>query len=116
MSSAFESSIGLGQYAHLAAAISAVHPMASGTALDTAATKAPDIAHGAAHSEASDMAHGLATAQWFSADVVTEPLSPVAIRAPNVSNLSLAQALCLHEYCTRLLLGLADEDGFRDMH
>ena len=93
MSSAFESSIGLGQYAHLAAAISTVRPMASGTALGAAATKAADITHGAAHFEASDMAHGLATAQWFSADVVTEPLIPVAIRAPNVSTFHFSRSL-----------------------
>ena len=93
MSSAFESSIGLGQHAHLAAAISAVHPVASGTALDAAHTKAPDTAHGAAHSEASDMAHGLATAQWFSADIVTEPLRPVAIRTLNVGTFHFSSSL-----------------------
>jgi hypothetical protein len=104
MSSAFESSVGLGQYVHLAAAISAVHSVASGTAPSATHTKAPDTAHGAACSKASDVAHGLATAQWFAADVVTEPLSPVALQAPNVSTFLFSRsfhAWVLHSAAVR---------------
>ena len=52
ISSAFESSVGLGQYAHLAAAADA----ASGP---------------------SKRAHGLGTSDWFGTDVTTQPLTLV---------------------------------------
>lgn len=68
MSSAFESSIGLGQYAHLAAALDSTAESSSRSS----------------KADAQSPAHGLATAGWFSADLVQNPLSPEAIPGPNV--------------------------------
>ena len=69
LSSAFESSIALGHYAHLAAA------------LDTSA--GPSVRSSKA--DAPSTAHGLGTAEWFSADLVEKPLIPEIIPGPNVS-------------------------------
>ena len=69
MSSAFESSIALGQYAHLAAALDST--AGSGTR--------------GSRADIPSSAHGLGTAEWFSTDLVQKPLSPEAISGPNVS-------------------------------
>ena len=68
VSSAFESSVGLGQYAHLAAALDGMAESPSRSS----------------KADALRTAHGLATAGWFSADLVQKPLSPEAIPGPNV--------------------------------
>lgn len=62
ISSAFESSTGLGQYVHLAAALGA-----NASNLDAAA-------------DADVTAHGLGTASWFKEDLAREPL----LGAPSV--------------------------------
>ena len=59
VSSAFESSIGLEQYAHLA---SALHPV--------------QLAGSAGLGSHPGTAHGLGTAQWFSADLLEPPMVP----------------------------------------
>ena len=73
ISSAFESSIGLGQYAHLAAALDAA-----------AGSDQPS-------------AHGLGTAVWFNADVTPQPLQPSVISDAQVSSLPfLLMDSCVH--------------------
>ncbi len=74
VSSAFEGSIGLGQYAHFAAAV--------------------DRTAGA-HSKGSDTdapgtTHGLGTAEWFSEDLLQKSLVPEALSADNVGILTSA--------------------------
>ena len=68
MSSAFESSIALGQYAHLAAALD------SSAGISIKSSKADTLS----------TAHGLGTAEWLSADLVQKPLIPETISGPNV--------------------------------
>ncbi len=68
MSSAFESSIALGQYAHLAAALD----MSAG--YSSKSSKA----------DALGTAHGLGTAEWFLADLVQKPFIPEIIPGANV--------------------------------
>ena len=71
MSSAFESSVALGQYAHLAAAVDST----AGFAIRSSGA------------DVWTTAHGLGTAEWFSADLVQKPLYPERISGPNVSPL-----------------------------
>ena len=74
VSSAFESSIGLGQYAHFAAAVDRTAGAYS-TGGDT---------------DALGTAHGLGTAEWFSGDLLQKRLVPEALSADNVSILTSA--------------------------
>ena len=67
VSSAFESSVGLEQYAHLA---SALHPA--------------QLAGVAGSGCRPGTAHGLGTAEWFSADLLEPASVPQAIVDPDV--------------------------------
>lgn len=84
ISSAFESSIGLGQYAHLAAALDR-RAAGSGEALRD------EVAPGAAH--------GLATASWFQEDIVDQPLLPQLM-----GNTQVLMCLNALRYCSPVLM------------
>lgn len=72
VSSAFESSIGLSQYAHLAAALDSAHSaVASGMG---------------SKAEMPCTAHGLGTTHWYSSDLLQQPLTPEAMQGPDVSH------------------------------